>query len=60
MYLSCCYGAATGEQSALLDDDFLGVATPLHSRCTIRNRLSLASFQRPRPSVSACILQVPT
>ena len=26
MYLSCCYGAATGEQSALLDDDFLGVA----------------------------------
>jgi CHAT domain-containing protein len=24
-YLSCCYGAATGAQTALLDDDFLGI-----------------------------------
>jgi CheY-like chemotaxis protein len=26
VYLSCCYGAATGSQAALLDDDFLGLA----------------------------------
>jgi ActR/RegA family two-component response regulator len=26
VYLSCCYGAAAGGPSALLDDDFLGVA----------------------------------
>lgn len=25
-YLSCCYGTATGNQIALLDDDFLGLA----------------------------------
>lgn len=26
VYLSCCYGANTGSQTALLDDDFLGLA----------------------------------
>jgi CHAT domain-containing protein len=26
VYLSCCYGTATGDPSALLDDDFLGLA----------------------------------